>query len=223
MILYHIIWDLVYILNLSIPWYHSYIAFLWQQSICCTFILLSGFCWSFGKHHFKREIIIFAGGMLITVITLIFMPEKRVVFGILTLLGSCMIFMIPLEKILKKVPDILGVCISLVLFIITRNINKGFLGIGSLNFIKLSDKLYNGLIATYFGFTEKMFFSTDYFSIFPWIFLFVSGYFMNRVWKRKDFKVKSFSLKPVRIIGKHSLAIYLLHQPLIYLVLYIAI
>ena len=47
MIAYHASWDLVYLFGLDWPWYHSFGAHVWQQSICWTFLLLSGFCWSF--------------------------------------------------------------------------------------------------------------------------------------------------------------------------------
>ena len=48
MILYHGVWDLVYLYGVDFPWYEGKMAFLWQQSICWTFILLSGFCFSLG-------------------------------------------------------------------------------------------------------------------------------------------------------------------------------
>ena len=65
--------------------------------------MLSGFCWSLGKKKWKRGIIVFVAGMIISLVTIIAMPENRVLFGVLTLLGSSMLFMIPLEKILKSV------------------------------------------------------------------------------------------------------------------------
>ena len=54
MILYHACWDLVWIFGADWPWYRSDGAYLWQQSICWTFILLSGYCWSLGRHRLRR-------------------------------------------------------------------------------------------------------------------------------------------------------------------------
>ncbi|MDE7404312.1 MAG: DUF1624 domain-containing protein, partial [Lachnospiraceae bacterium] len=51
MILYHACWDLVYIFGKDWSWYRGRGAYIWQQSICWSFILLSGFCWSLGKKH----------------------------------------------------------------------------------------------------------------------------------------------------------------------------
>ena len=47
MIAYHLCWDLVYLRGLPWAWYNGFWAYIWQQSICCTFILLSGYCWRF--------------------------------------------------------------------------------------------------------------------------------------------------------------------------------
>lgn len=49
MILYHGMFDLVEIYGLHIPWFVERPGYVWQQSICWIFILLSGFCWNLGK------------------------------------------------------------------------------------------------------------------------------------------------------------------------------
>ena len=42
MIAYHACWDLVYLVHADWDWYRGTGAYIWQQSICWTFILLSG-------------------------------------------------------------------------------------------------------------------------------------------------------------------------------------
>ena len=44
MVLFHGMWDAVFLFGLRAPWYTALPGYLWQQSICWTFILLSGFC-----------------------------------------------------------------------------------------------------------------------------------------------------------------------------------
>ena len=65
MISYHFLWDLVYLYNADIPWYKSHGAYIWQQSICWTFILLAGFSWHLGKKHMKRGLWAFGGGVVV--------------------------------------------------------------------------------------------------------------------------------------------------------------
>ena len=106
MMLYHGMWDLVYLFGVSAPWYGSWQGELWQQSICWVFILLSGFCLPLGHHPVKRGAMVFGCGALVTAVTLIFMPADVVWFGVLTLLGSAMIITGLLEKWLEKVPPV---------------------------------------------------------------------------------------------------------------------
>lgn len=224
MILYHGIWDLVYLFGRKWSWYHGTEAYIWQQSICKTFILLSGFCWSMGKEPLKRGLVVFGGGMIITLATMLFMPESRVIFGVLTLIGSCMLLMIPLDRILKKLSPAVGLMGSLLLFVLTRNINDRYLGFEGFNLMPLPDTLYHGLFMTYLGFPYRGFYSTDYFSLFPWLFLFCAGYFLYHLLQSKRCailweKVFVRGFYPLSFMGKHSLIIYMLHQPVIYGVL----
>ena len=101
MVTYHAVWDLVYLFGVQWDWYKGGLGFLWQQSICWTFIFLSGFCWPLGRRPLKRGLTVLAGGAAVTLVTVLAMPESRVVFGVLTLLGSCALLLIPLEKLLR--------------------------------------------------------------------------------------------------------------------------
>ena len=125
MITYHAVWDLVYLFDINLQWYQSEGTYIWQQCICWTFIFLSGFCEPLGKKKMKRGIIIFSFGFLIVVTTLIALPQNRVRFGVLTLIGSCMLLMIPAEKVLQKCRPLHGLIFSITLFLLTKNVNQG--------------------------------------------------------------------------------------------------
>lgn len=220
MILYHGAWDLVYLYHVKWDWYKGTGAYIWQQSICWTFIFLSGFCWSLGKKPLKRGLTVFGGGLLVSAVTCLFMPENRVVFGVLTLTGSCMLLMIFLDKLLKKIPPEAGIFLSLLFFMVTRDINIGQLGFEGFQLVKLPDGLYRGMAATYLGFMEPGFFSADYFSLFPWLFLFISGYYLYHLFAGKgvlSLPAFQWELPSFSFLGRHSLMIYLLHQPVLYL------
>ena len=218
MMLYHTCWDLVFLFGKKIPGYSGLGGYVWQQSICWTFILLAGFCWSLGSHHLKRGLIVFGSGILITFVTLLVMPESRVIFGVLTLIGSCMLLLIPMEKLLLKLRAEIGLAGSFLLFLLFRNVNTGYLGFENWNILKLPDGFYENLFTTYLGFPQKGFFSADYFSLLPWFFLFLTGFYLYQLVQKNHMMEKLFSwgVPGFDVIGRHSLLIYLLHQPVVF-------
>ncbi len=218
MMLYHTCWDLVFLFGKKIPGYSGLGGYVWQQSICWTFILLAGFCWSLGSHHLKRGLIVFGSGILITFVTLLVMPESRVIFGVLTLIGSCMLLLIPMEKLLLKLRAEIGLAGSFLLFLLFRNVNTGYLGFENWNILKLPDGFYENLFTTYLGFPQKGFFSADYFSLLPWFFLFLTGFYLYQLVQKNHMMEKLFSWRVLGfdVIGRHSLLIYLLHQPVVF-------
>lgn len=249
MILYHAVWDLVYMFGYDLDWYRSDFAYWWQQSICWCFILLSGFCFSLGKRKWRRGLIVFGAGTLVTVVTHVLMPAQKVRFGVLTMLGVSMLLMALLEKIAgllfgdKKwnlAWKYVGLGVSMFLFFLTREINNHHLGFEGIRLFRLPDSLYpRSDLMTFLGFTRSGFYSTDYFSLMPWFFLFSVGYFLYHIGKEKgwieklttknDFlretvceqnNIAGIMGKGFCYMGRHSLVIYMLHQPVIYGSLY---
>ena len=119
MMCYHGLWDVVFLFGVQLPWYTGMPGHLWQQSICWVFILLSGFCLPMGHHPYKRGALVFGAGALVTAVTVFFMPEDVVLFGVLTLLGSAMGITALLEKALRKIPPAVGAVVSVALFGLT--------------------------------------------------------------------------------------------------------
>lgn len=215
MIIYHALWDIVYLFDRDIEWYVSDMGEIWQRFICITFIVLSGFCWSMSRNHVKRGIYTLVMGAVISVITMIFVPEGTIKYGILTMIGSAVLIMIPLEKVLKYANDWGGFILSILLYVFTKDINRGYLLFYS---VKVPEYLYRGEFMTYLGFEEEGFYSADYFSLIPWIFVFISGYFLYRIMKRKNLimTLKGVPNHIIEGISRGSLVIYMLHQPVVY-------
>ena len=248
MILFHACWDAVYLLGANWPWYGSRAAYIWQQSICWTFIMLSGFCIPFSSKLLRRGLEVFGAGALVMAVTCILLPEDRVVFGVLTLIGSCMLLMIPLRKILggdsraeatadrtavRKASGVSRAAILFIvfaiLFILFKDVNYGEIGTGMLHrivpaipklTIRIPEALYANLATAYLGFPPADFYSTDYFSLLPWNFLYLCGYELHWILKAAgvlDAPILRKEIRPLAFMGRNSLVIYLLHQPVLYL------
>lgn len=222
MICYHVVWDLVYLYGKDWSWYYGNASFVWQQSICWTFILLSGFCHSFCRRPFRQGILVSGAGLLVMAVTAIASQESRVVFGVLTLIGASTLVLIPLKAYFEKLPAFTGMFLMCLLFAATYPVNEGYFGFFGIKLLKLPMNFYRNAATAFWGFPYVGFESSDYFSMLPWSFLYFAGYFLYRIWKEHGQPQPRFldrKLPIITWIGQHSLLIYLLHQPLIYAIL----
>ncbi len=254
MILYHGTWDLVYMAGVRLPWYERLPGYVWQQSICMTFILLSGYCAAMSRDPrrlLRRGLIVSAGGLAVTAVTLAVMPENRVLFGVLTLIGACMLLTGAVRLLWERYGPrhnasepsdlkhngpgnndfeakafrraLIGFCLSAAVFLLCRHVNSGYLLVGIFNRgrrILLPAAWYRGWIMTFLGLPMPGFWSTDYFSLLPWYAWFLCGYFLRGLVRGTGLEERMQLDVPVLgWMGRHSLPIYLAHQPVLYLLL----
>lgn len=222
MIIYHTMFDVaVFTNNYSLLFDTG--AHIFQQCICWGFILLSGMCSAIGKRHLRRGLMVLGGAAIVSFVSYTFMPSQGINFGILAFLGSAMLLMVPLDKLLEKTYAPFGFLLCFVFFLLTKNVPDGNLGFEGLVFVNLPDFLYQNYVTAYLGFPPRGFMSGDYFPLIPWIFLYVAGYFLWKHFGKKEWLQKplTFRIPVLSFIGRHSLLIYLLHQPVCYALVYL--
>lgn len=217
MVVFHFMYDYCIAFGKNPGWLAKPETFLWQQSICWSFILISGFVWPWGrKSNVKRGLVLNALGFGITLVTCLFMPSEAVWFGVLNFLGCAVLLMFVFEKPARKMHPLLGLVLSFALFLFCRNINSGYLGFGTWLRIDLPLGIYKAKIFTPLGFPFPEFVSSDYFPILPWMFLYLSGYFCGRIFERHGewHDAAGIKIPVLSYIGSKTLWIYILHQPL---------
>lgn len=222
MILYHAMYDYVAVLGHDVPWFFAPPGYFWQQSICWTFIFLSGFCWGFSRNHWKQGLVLTGCGCVVTLVTYFAMPSELIRWGVLTLLGLSTLllacFHLLAERMKLRCPAWAGLLLSALLFFLTKQVPLGFLGFGSLLLCPLPSALYSTPFLAVLGLPGPGFTSSDYFPLVPWFFLFLAGHFLWKLVREKEALMEKLrpSLRPLAFIGRHSLLIYLLHQPLLF-------
>jgi len=223
MVVYHTFYDLVNIFNMRIEVFYSPIVEALVTVFVGIFVFISGTSCVFSKNNLKRGAKCLGLGLVFTLFTYFFMNDQLIVFGILHMLGVSMMIYALILPLLKKFNPITIIIVCTILFIITYNVEYGHIGIGQLIKIQLPHAIYDIGILFPFGFVSPNFMSADYFALFPWLFCFIAGSGFGTLVKQNKmpkFIYKSH-FKPLAFVGRHTLIIYLLHQPIVYSVLYL--
>lgn len=219
MILGHLLWDLDYY---GIAALDDSVYSFFQIIAPNLFFLLVGMCIvvsfkkrqtkgfndlnEYYKHLFTRGMKIFALGVVLTVITLIFIPDKPILFGVLHCIGISIILSIPFLKYRQY--TIFFSVIFIILGMLVSNIV-----INNPTIFHLALGLHQKGI---WGYT------VDYFPLLPWFGICLLGLVVGDLLYHGDsrrFYFPDLSVyRPAKIFswfGQQSLMIYLLHQPLI--------
>ena len=240
MILYHSCYDYFVALKHSYDFITTRGAYLWQQSICISFILVSGMVWQAGKKHaLKRGLILIALGCGITLVTVLFMPSESIYYGILTFMGIATLFMIVYDKAAGcfRTADVSGnnektgsnkcrrlpaglvhIIICLILFALTKHLPNGYIGTRFHPLMKFPESLYRYPHLAVLGLPSAGFSSADYFPVIPWIFMYIIGYHLgNLLFDNETFKrLGSHRIPFLSWLGTKSLPVYIIHQPVCY-------
>lgn len=225
MVIHHMFYDFGFVLGFS--WGAQMFDFLcyFQPFFWAIFIVTSGICSRLSRNTVKRGAIVLGAGLIVTFVTAVIMPAMgmtgaEIYFGILSCLGCCMIITGLLMPLIEKTNVIFGMLVSLMLFFATYGISSGRLLFG---LVRLPDALYQSDWLCPLGFFSSSFQSADYFSIIPWLFMFLFGAFLGKFAKDGAFPAVFYKsrVKLLQLIGKNSLWVYLFHQPVLYGLMYL--
>ena len=214
MVVVHLIYDLQTFF--SLPFLaDSQLFDLIKQWGGVLFLLISGICVTLGSHPVRRGLIVFACGLICSAVTagmfLLHMADKSIIiyFGVLHCLGVCML----LWPLFKRLPvwalGLLGLGLTVLGLWISGNVVVDFPWLIPL-----------GLVPGDFA-------SSDYFPLLSNLGFFLVGAFLGKTLYRKKEtllpRVNPANPVPAFFtrLGKWSLPVYLLHQPVITGLLYL--
>jgi uncharacterized membrane protein len=217
MVFYHFVWDLnnfgLYRANLLVgPWQ------VFARSIATTFIFVMGVSLTLSysrevrhtgrtnqfQKYLLRGATIFGWGLVITVATYYFFERGFVIFGILHLLGASVVLAYPFLHLNKWVSLLAGLLL---------------IGLGGyLNTIIVAQPWLIWL-----GLPQAGRYMVDYYPVLPWfgiallgIFAGYSLYPQGRSQLELPDLSHQFPITGLRFLGRHSLLIYLIHQPILF-------
>lgn len=85
MLVYHGMYDWVYVFGHASRWYDIWApgCHVWQQYICWSFIVLSGFSFPLARKPVKNGLLVAGCAAVLTAVTAVFMPSEAIWFGVL--------------------------------------------------------------------------------------------------------------------------------------------
>lgn len=222
MIIFHLLYDLNYFGNYDLNLRSGFWMYFGRFT-ALIFIFLVGvsltlsFSRSIAKNRSQSEIIlknikrgvkIFSWGMVITVITFILLPEGVIYFGILHFIGLSIILSYPFLR--------LGYA----------NIFAGFAFV--LAAIHINPINVDNLWLLWLGMAPQGLYSFDYFPLLPWFGVILFGIFTGNMFYHGYSRIAYLpdltgngAVRLFCMIGQHSLLIYLIHQPVLIILIYI--
>ena len=211
---YHLLYDLGAYVGIKrfLGWSTDLSTVAWtvaQHFFAGLFIILSGTSSTLTRSNIRRGLRLLAVSLAVTAVTYVFDPSSAVWFGILQLLAvSILIFGAAFEKARPLTCAAWGVVVfvlSAALHLLERGMTIRF----------------DWLLP--FGIHSPGYSSFDYFPLIPWLGVFLIGAALGR-----SVYAPRRSLLPWRLpqtfvnaAGRHSLLIYIAHQPVILGVLYV--
>ncbi len=208
MVVVHLLYDMVELYRL-VDWRYPPAFLFIRDWGGVLFLLISGISVTLGSRSVRRGLIVFACGLLCTAVTagtvaLGFAGEGMIIwFGVLHCLGVCMLSWPLFRRLHPAILALLGVAMMSLGFYLDANVRVSF------PWLVPFGVLYPGFV------------SADYFPLFPNLGFFLLGAVLGKtLYRRKESLLPGANLtNPVlaflQSCGKHSLWIYLLHQPLL--------
>ena len=215
MIVYHFFWDLGFFGFIKLESMTQGFPLLIAQCIGGCFIIISGISSKlassssdFIMKFLKRLGLLVSICLLITSVTFFLDNKSFIYFGILHFLAACSIVGFFLAKI--KSSYVLFIFFVFCLLLSMSNIAFDLPGYYS-----------------WLGFNLEVPITNDFYPLFPWISFYffglwvckpVTGYMMNKNENKKIYDEENFNIvfRGLKFLGRNSLMIYILHQPIFF-------
>ena len=208
MVVYHLLYNLTAFLGAPRWMFSNPVFDILQYVFAGLFIFLSGVSSRLSRSNIKRGLIAIALALGITAVTsFIGLP---ILFGVLHLLGFCMLFFGLTRKLWDLIPRVAMPIVFIALLV------GGALARGHFSFASEHVLMHN--LLSILGWRQPGFISFDYFPLLPWVFVFLMGTWAGLYVAERKLPERFYELKvPVfPKIGRKALIVYILHQPVLY-------
>lgn len=216
MIAFHFCYDVRFIYGAGFSWFRPPLQDVWRASISWTFLFVAGCMCSFSRNNTRRAMRYLTAAALVYLVTLIAAVDTPISFGIIFCMGASTLVVAILDQLHPSPHGWPAVFCFVVLFLLLRGIPAHYVGFGGLRLV-VPEALYRTPYLSFLGFPGPGFSSGDYYPLLPFTLMYLAGVAAGRTWKATAFPTwfSQVHCKPLELVGRHALPLYILHQPLL--------
>lgn len=223
MIGFHLCYDIAYIRQLPLPWFRPPFQDVWRASISWTFLVLAGIMCSYSRNNLRRAGLYLGVALAIFVSTTVVAVDTPISFGIIYVMGfsTLVAWLLCRFHVMPRSPRACAVvaCCLFVAFVLCLGVPQGTLGLKPFGgpFVTVPTLPYASGMLSWLGFPGPTFASGDYYPPLPFTLLYLAGAVVGVALRQRgcpDWFAR-LSCPPLAFVGRHALPIYLLHQPLL--------
>lgn len=203
MVLYHFLFDLVAFFGAPARLFDNLFLDVVHYTFAGVFIALAGLSSRLSRSNLRRGLKLALVALGISLVT--WLLKMPVLFGILHFLAVSTLLYGLSHRVWERLPELFAPLLYLALAVVSMLLTQ------SLNPVQA------GWLWP-LGFYSRDFFSSDYFPLLPWFFIFLLGTWLGKLVREGRLPPWFYTLRlrPLAFVGRHALLIYVLHQPLLY-------
>ncbi|MCL2078580.1 MAG: DUF1624 domain-containing protein [Oscillospiraceae bacterium] len=174
-----------------------------------VFVFVSGTSSRFSRGNIQRGSMVFVVAMMVTYVT-VRIVDLPIWFGILHILATFMIFYGFTRKLWDKIPSKIAPFLYIALIVISALIKENNAPTSEIPVVR--DLLF------VLGWSQEGFKNYDTWGLLPWIFVFLLGTWAGGIIREGRLPKWFYETKVpfFPFLGRHTLIIYVLHQPVLY-------
>lgn len=220
MILFHLAYDLKFIYEQRLDWFAPPLQDIWRSSISWTFLALAGITSTLSRNNFYRAERYLACALGVFSVTSLFQFDRPITFGIIFCMGATTLLYALLEKLQLQPRGVFAALVLWALFIASLNVSQKTFGIGPYTWT-IPNSWYENNYLSWLGFPGPNFSSGDYYPLIPYSFAYLTFAALADSKPGKAFlsAVRNIGFKPLEVVGKHPLILYMAHQPVMLAIL----
>ena len=221
MIFYHFFWDLGYFKFIELESMTRGLPLFFAQFVGASFIIISGISsrlmWisdNFLAKFFKRIGVLIFVCTAITSVTFYFDKNSYIFFGVLHLLATCSVIGLLLSRVRNNY-------ILFFFFILSLIVSSSEITFNLPHYL------------SWLGFNKEVPITNDFYPLFPWVTFYLFGLWVyqpvksylvpNKKNNNPDLSDYNSIFRILQFLGRNSLTVYILHQPIFFSLFFIFI